>query len=115
MPDGQIEVFVVGTDNAAWHRRWNRSSWSPWESLGGTIAQFGVEAVAWDRGLVDIFAKSSVDNRIWSRHLDSSWSPWTQLGSGPSTSVPTATSLLTYQLQLGFPLTGGNVYSATWN
>jgi hypothetical protein len=28
---------VQGTDNALWHKWWDGSRWSGWESLGGTI------------------------------------------------------------------------------
>ena len=33
----EIKLFVRGTDNALWHKWWNGSAWSGWESLGGVL------------------------------------------------------------------------------
>ena len=32
--NAELDVFVKGTDNALWHKWWDGSSWSGWESLG---------------------------------------------------------------------------------
>jgi hypothetical protein len=36
-PDGQIDLFVRGRDNAAWHRTYRAGKWSEWKSLGGVL------------------------------------------------------------------------------
>jgi hypothetical protein len=36
-PDGQIDLFVRGKDNALWHRTGRPDKWSDWKSLGGVL------------------------------------------------------------------------------
>jgi hypothetical protein len=31
----RIDIFVKGTDNALWHKAWDGSNWTSYESLGG--------------------------------------------------------------------------------
>ncbi len=46
----RLDVFVLGTDNALYHKWWNGSAWGPsvtgFESLGGTIVDFRMGAPA---------------------------------------------------------------------
>ncbi len=112
--DGNIEVAVVGTDKAVWHRRWNRATWSGWESLGGVVSGDGVEAVATDAGIVDVFARST-DSRIWNRRLRGTWSPWALVSLDTSTTIPSAAGGLTYEHEMAFPRVAGGLYAAHWN
>jgi hypothetical protein len=40
--DGRIDLFVLGVDQALYHKRWDGSAWQPsaegWTSLGGSCA-----------------------------------------------------------------------------
>ena len=40
----RLDVFVIGTDMALYHKWWNGSAWGPsvtgWERMGGTITRF---------------------------------------------------------------------------
>jgi hypothetical protein len=33
--ENQIDVFVLGSDNAMLHRSWDGSRWTDWENHGG--------------------------------------------------------------------------------
>lgn len=112
--DGQVDVYVVGNDKAVWHRKWNRATWSGWESLGGVVNGDGVEALGWDNGIVDVYARST-DSRIWTRRFTGGWSGWSQASPELSANVPSATGVLTYQIELAFPRTAGGVHAARWN
>ena len=38
--ENRLDVFVRGVDDALWHKSWDGTSWSDWESFEGT---FGVD------------------------------------------------------------------------
>ncbi|MFC6258478.1 hypothetical protein ACFP5Z_15630, partial [Kocuria oceani] len=50
---GRLDTFVVGTDDALWHK-WYERGWSEWESLGGRLKS-NPAAVSWDRDRIDCF------------------------------------------------------------
>src|SRR5439155_2400588 len=54
----RLDVFVLGTDRALYHKWWDGSSWGPsltgYERLGG-ICMSAPRAVAWDPNRLDIF------------------------------------------------------------
>jgi hypothetical protein len=84
----RIDVFVVGTDNALWHRWWDGQSWGGWESLGGVLASPPVP-VSWGADRLDVFVVGT-DNALWHRWWDGqSWGGWESLG-GILTSPPAA-------------------------
>ena len=75
----RLDIFVVGTDSALWHRWWDGSSWGGWESLGGIIVS-APEVVSWNTNRLDVFALGT-DHALWHRWWDgSSWGGWESLG-----------------------------------
>jgi hypothetical protein len=86
----RLDIFVVGTDSALWHRWWDGSSWGGWESLGGILAS-PPEVVSWEANRLDVFALGT-DHALWHRWWDgSSWGGWESLG-GTLTSLVCAVS-----------------------
>ncbi len=84
----RLDVFVVGTDSALWHRWWDGSNWGGWQSLGGILTSPPV-AVAWGPNRLDVFALGT-DHALWHRWWDgSNWGGWQSLG-GILTSPPVA-------------------------
>jgi hypothetical protein len=59
----RLDLFVVGTDNAVWHKWWDGSSWGGWESLGGSVFS-EVSAVSWAANRLDLFAVGT-DSAVW--------------------------------------------------
>ncbi|WP_387492769.1 hypothetical protein [Photorhabdus sp. RM96S] len=81
--DGQLEVFVRGSDNALWHNWQNDThsgSWSNWASLGGGLSS-GPDVVENANGYIEVFVRAT-DNALWNikRTSPSSWSSWASLG-----------------------------------
>jgi hypothetical protein len=88
-PD-RLDVFVVGTDTALYHRWWDGAQWGGWEPLGG-ILQSPPAPVAWGPNRLDVFARGT-DSGLWHRWWDGArWGGWEPLG-GILTSPPTAVS-----------------------
>ena len=86
----RLDVFVVGTDSAMWHRWWDGAAWGGWESLGG-ILESPPQAVAWGPNRLDVFAVGT-DLAMWHRWWDgAAWGGWESLG-GILTSPPSAVS-----------------------
>jgi hypothetical protein len=83
--DGRMEVFIIGSDHALWHK-WQvalNSGWSEWESLGGNLFSEPVVAMNAD-GRLEVFAVAA--NRAlmhrWQVAPNSGWSEWHSL-DGP--------------------------------
>lgn len=86
----QLDVFVRGTDNALWHKSWNRTAWSNWETLGGILTSKPASA-SWASDRTDVFVRGS-DNALYHKNWNgTSWSNWENLG-GVLTSGPAAAS-----------------------
>ena len=82
----RLDIFVVGTDSALWHRWWDGSSWGGWESLGGILASTP-EVISWDTNRLDVFALGT-DHALWHRWWNgSSWGGWESLGGILASSV----------------------------
>ncbi|MCA1564495.1 MAG: S8 family peptidase [Acidobacteria bacterium] len=73
----RLDTFVIGTDNALWHK-WFSGSWSGWESLGGVCAS-APSAVSWGANRIDAFVIGT-DRAMWHRWFSGSWSGWESLG-----------------------------------
>jgi hypothetical protein len=85
-----MDVFIRGTDQAIWHRRFDGQQWHDWESLGGTWTS-APAAILWsDSGRLDVFARGG-DNALWHNWFDGSWHSWESLG-GILISAPAAAS-----------------------
>ena len=82
----RLDIFVVGTDSALWHRWWDGSAWGGWESLGGVLTT-PPEVVSWGTNRLDVFALGT-DHALWHRWWDgSSWGGWESLGGVLTSSV----------------------------
>jgi hypothetical protein len=88
---GRVDVFARGTDNALWHRSYDVTGWSPWESLGGQITS-DPAAVSRANGVIDVFA-TGTDSALYHWAFGSQgWAPLEMLspvgyvapGSGPA-------------------------------
>jgi len=87
---GRLDLFVIGTDGALYHRYGGGSSWSVWERLGGEWVS-APAAVSWGPGRIDVFALGN-DSALWHIWGDgSTWSDWESLG-GNWTSAPAVSS-----------------------
>ena len=75
----RIDTFVLGGDNALWHKWWDGSAWRGWESLGGYCVG-NPAAVSWGPNRIDAFAIGG-NNAMWHRWWDgSAWRGWESLG-----------------------------------
>ncbi|MET0693327.1 MAG: hypothetical protein ABWY56_05320, partial [Propionibacteriaceae bacterium] len=72
--------FGRGTDNACWHKWWDGSAWSGWESLGGGFNS-GIAASSWGPGRLDLFGQGQ-DGACWHKWFEGGWSEWESLGGG---------------------------------
>jgi hypothetical protein len=84
---GRLDIFARGVDNGLWHRWWDGSAWSGWESQGGTLTS-EASVAAWGPNRLDVFVRG-VDNALWHRWWDGRlWSGWERteasLKSGPA-------------------------------
>src|SRR5438105_867576 len=51
----RLDAFIRGADRAMWHKWWNGSTWTAWESLGGIVTS-NVAAVSWAANRIDLVA-----------------------------------------------------------
>jgi hypothetical protein len=74
----RLDVFVLGTDRALYHKWWNGSAWGP--SLTGYEYQGGVctsppRAVAWGPNRLDVFVRGT-DRALYHKWWNgSAWGP----------------------------------------
>jgi hypothetical protein len=89
-----LDVFVQGTDHALWYQRWDGTSWSGWQSLGGKLTS-SPAATSPSSGVIDVFVRGS-DGVLWTRSTTNggtSWSAWHSLGGRvPSGTGPAVTA-----------------------
>lgn len=75
----RVDIFGKGTDNGLWHKWWNGSTWSNWESLGGPIAS--APGCVSRGGNVDVVARMT-NNTVQQWWLaGSSWQTYNHGGS----------------------------------
>jgi hypothetical protein len=83
----RLDVFVLGTDRALYHKWWNGSSWGPsvtgWEYMGGKCAG-QPRVVSWGPNRLDVFVigmDSALYHKWWN---GSAWGPsvtgWEYMG-----------------------------------
>ena len=98
--DGRLEAFVIGSDNALWHK-WQSTpggNWGGWSSLGKpSIANaFFIPFVRKnDDGRLEVFTVGT-DGALW--HLwqvapNGTWSNWTSLSNPATATVQSAPSV----------------------
>jgi Repeat of unknown function (DUF346) len=76
----RLDVFVVGMDNALWHKWYVGGMWSSWEALGGGLTS-SPAATARDtdtRLPMNVFVRGT-DGNLWGVETlngGTSWGPW---------------------------------------
>jgi alpha-galactosidase len=75
--NGRIDVFVRGTDNHAYQRTFNGSSWGPWICLGGSLTD--APTVAFTSPTAWLMAATGADGAVWQR--DARSANWTSIGT----------------------------------
>jgi len=82
-----LDVFVIGTDSALYHKWWDGSAWGPsvtdWEYMGGTCTS-PPRVVAWGSNRLDVFVLGT-DRALYHKWWDgSAWGPsvtdWEYMG-----------------------------------
>lgn len=71
-------MFGRGTDNALWHKSFDGTRWSGWQSLGGVLTS-DPEVSSWAPGRLDVFARDT-NNAMVHRSYAGGWSAWEDLG-----------------------------------
>jgi hypothetical protein len=110
-------VFVRGTDNSMWYRKFLGPSWSAWYTLGGTLTSFPSAA---SKGTdLFVFTAGTDNNGLWYQRLPnnspgggtlpSDWTGWLGLG-GQLTSIPIAAEHTTDGLFVFLRGTDGALY-----
>jgi ABC-type taurine transport system substrate-binding protein len=74
----RLEVFVIGTDRALYHKWWNRSAWGPsltgYERMGGVCTSMP-RVTAWGANRLDVFV-TGTDSALYHKWWNgSAWGP----------------------------------------
>jgi hypothetical protein len=56
MAAGQLDVFVIGSDNALWHKSYENGAWSSYERLSGQLTP-SPAAVSAGNGRIDVLGR----------------------------------------------------------
>lgn len=107
----RLDLFVVGTDSALWHKWWN-NGWSGWESLGGTLTS-DPAAVSWGTNRIDIFARGT-NSALWHKWWNNGWSGWESLG-GVIASDPAAVSWASNRIDVFVRGTNSALWHKWWD
>lgn len=54
LANGSLHQFLRGTDNALWHRRCSKGTWSAWTRLGGTLTSDVISGGVDDQGALRV-------------------------------------------------------------
>ena len=74
----RLDVFVIGTDRALYHKWWNGSAWGPsltgYEAMGG-VCTSSPQVVAWGPNRLDVFV-TGTDSALYHKWWNgSAWGP----------------------------------------
>lgn len=74
----RLDIFVIGTDSALYHKWWNGSAWGPsitgYENMGGTCTS-QPRVVAWGPNRLDVFV-TGTDSALYHKWWNgSAWGP----------------------------------------
>jgi hypothetical protein len=75
----RLDTFVVGGDNALWHKWFVNGAWSDWENLGG-YCKIDVAAVSWGSDRMDVFVVNANEGISHRWFINGAWSDWEDLG-----------------------------------
>ena len=98
--DGRLEVFVIGSDNALWHK-WQSApggTWGTWFSLGkpSVANAFFVPFVRENvDGRLEVFTVGTDGSlwHLWQATPNGGWSTWASLGNPSTANVQSAPSV----------------------
>jgi hypothetical protein len=117
----RLDVFVIGTDRANYHKWWNGSAWGP--SVTGYERQGGIcltepEVVAWSANRLDVFVIGT-DRALYHKWWNgSAWGPsltdWEYMG-GVCASPPKVVAWGPNRLDVFVTGTDSAVYHKWWN
>jgi glucose/arabinose dehydrogenase len=107
--DNVLHLVVRGTDGAVWHSTRTGTSWSAWESVGGTI--HGTPSVAVRPGGGLAIAVRGLDDGIWLNYGNTgSWTGWSTVGGRTFSSPALMSGVLGDRLDLFVPGTAGGLW-----
>ena len=113
----RLDLYVRGTDNAIWQRRYNGTTWGSWGSLGGMTYASPAASTRRGTSIVDVFLRGA-DNSIYHRYRDGSvWSAaWASIGAPPggATSAPAAISNATGRVDVFVRGGDSAIWRRTW-
>jgi len=117
----RLDLFVIGTDSAIFHKAWDGKAWLPsmkdWENLGGSFV-FEPASVAWGPNRLDIFAIGT-DSALYHKWWDGKkWGPdtltWENMG-GRWTEKPSVVSWSANRLDVFIVGEDRGLYQKYWN
>ena len=117
----RLDVFVLGTSRALYHKWWNGSAWGPsltgYEAMGG-VCTGAPQVVAWGPNRLDVFV-TGTDSALYHKWWNgSAWGPsltgYERLG-GVCMSAPRAVSWGPNRLDIFVVGTDGALYHKWWN
>ena len=117
----RLDVFVLGTDRALYHKWWNGSSWGPsltgYEAMGGVCTSVP-QVVAWGPNRLDVFV-TGTDSALYHKWWNgSAWGPsltgYEAMG-GVCTSRPRVTAWGANRLDVFVTGTGSALHHKWWN
>lgn len=123
----RLDVFTLATNNSSgsielWHRAWNGSSLTSWESFGkpsGVTLTGGVNAVSWGGTRIDIFVRDTSSNL---RHAVTTtgsnqgyWDNWSKPSGVTFTTDPAVISMGSNDMQVFAIDSNSHIRHAAWN
>lgn len=108
----RLDVFVVGTDRALYHKWWDGTRWSDWEDLGGQLNATPA-AVSWGPRRIDVFGRG-IDNALYHKWFDGRWHDWQGLG-GTLLGAPAVSSRRANHLDVFVQATDRSLAHLVWN
>ena len=90
---GQLNVFVIGTDNALWHKRFVNGAWSSYQQLG-TEPIKAVAATSSSPTQLDVFVIGTDNSLLHKRYVDGAWGGYELLSMLPIKAVAATSSSL---------------------
>ncbi|KAI1340676.1 hypothetical protein F5Y15DRAFT_48243 [Xylariaceae sp. FL0016] len=76
----RVDIIAIGSDNAMYHKGWDGSWQSDWDSLGGSFTSVAPTMVAWGPNRLDTFgldsSSSTMMHNSWDgQSWESTWKP----------------------------------------
>lgn len=123
----RLDVFTLASNNSTgvielWHRAWNGSTLTSWESFGkpsGVTLTGGVNAVSWGGTRIDIFVRDTSSNLRHAVTTSGSnqgyWDNWGKPSGVTFTTDPVTISMGSNDMQVFAIDTNSHIRHAVWN